>query len=62
MTTTREDFIDLVKDGKRYREKRGRWERIWFALTIGYWPATLLMVFVVAIFGKAGTAGKAAKS
>ena len=89
MTATREDLIELVKDGRRFRERRGWWERLWMGIlvrlliapldgwlfmlavgfahdmwvpalpTIGYWPATLLMLLFTAIVPRTGT-GKAA--
>jgi hypothetical protein len=38
--TTREDVVELVRDGKRYREKRGKWERFWVRAITGaiLWP------------------------
>lgn len=34
MTTTREEIVDLVNDGRRYRERRGKWERFWAGVLV----------------------------
>lgn len=32
--TTQAEIIDLVKDGRRYREKRSKWEQFWIGVCI----------------------------
>lgn len=31
---TREDVIGLVQDGRKYRRRRGKWEKFWIALVV----------------------------
>ena len=49
--TTQADIIDLVKDGRRYREKRGKWERFWVGVLVRLMLAPLDGLFLMLAVG-----------
>lgn len=34
MSVTRDEVVELIRDGKKHRERRGRWERFWLAVIV----------------------------